>query len=108
MRVVGRFVEAVYKRPDPTLQAPESVRASRWHVHCFTYRKARLDSVMVEFVRDVIVAVAVLATLIAVAVHASSDAEPLSHGASSGNGAAIGAPLVLSPGPVPVSVTQPK
>ena len=52
---------------------------------------------MVEFVRDVIIAVAVLATVIAVAVHPGQEAEPLGHG--TGMGAAMGArlPVALDP-----------
>ena len=47
---------------------------------------------MVEFVRDVMIAVAVLATLIALAVHPAPDAEPLRHGSGATNVVAIGAP----------------
>ena len=47
---------------------------------------------MVEFVRDVMIAVAVLATLVAFAVHPTSDAEPLRHGSGAGSMIATAAP----------------
>jgi hypothetical protein len=47
---------------------------------------------MVEFVRDVMIAVAVLATLIALAVHPAPDAEPRRHGSGAGNVIAISTP----------------
>ncbi|MGH8662878.1 MAG: hypothetical protein ACREUX_01305 [Burkholderiales bacterium] len=53
---------------------------------------------MVEFVRDVIIAVAVLATLIAVAVHPGADAEPKRHGSAIGTAVAANVmPTVVAP-----------
>jgi len=46
---------------------------------------------MVEFVRDVIIAVAVLATLIAFAAHPGTDAEPKRHGTALGTAIAANA-----------------
>jgi hypothetical protein len=53
---------------------------------------------MVEFVRDVIIAVAVLATVIAVAVHPGQEAESLGHGGTSVMGTRL--PIALDPAAV--------
>jgi hypothetical protein len=50
---------------------------------------------MVEFVRDVMIAVAVLATLIALAAHPAPDAEPQRHGSGAGGVIAISAPPAI-------------
>ena len=88
-------------------QTPESAGPNRWHVHCFTdFKKIAGKRVMVEFVRDVMIAVALLATVIAVAVHPGQEAEPL----TPGNGAVIGVrlPVALEPGVAPAGAVQAK
>lgn len=60
---------------------------------------------MVEFVRDVIVAVAVLATLIAFAVHPNAEGEPKRHG--TGLGAAIAANVTPTV-PAPTQTVNPQ
>jgi hypothetical protein len=75
-----------------------------WHVHCFTFCQKAEGHTMVEFVRDVIIAVAVLATLVAVAVHAGADPEPKRHGSAIGTAVApnvaqtVVAPAAQTPG----------
>jgi hypothetical protein len=61
---------------------------------------------MVDFVRDVIVAVAVLATLIAFAVHHSAESEPKRHG--TGLGTAIAANITpAATEPAQTGIKQP-
>ena len=51
---------------------------------------------MVEFVRDVIIAVAVLATLIALAAHPGADAEPKRQGTALGTAIAANATQAIA------------
>jgi hypothetical protein len=60
---------------------------------------------MVEFVRDVIIAVAVLATLVAVAVQAGADAEPKRHGSALGTAVAANEPQAVVAPSVPSEST---
>jgi hypothetical protein len=90
------------------MQAPESVRARRWHVHCFTFCKDRRGAVMVEFVRDVIIAVAVLATVVAVAAYPAQEADALGHGSGIGTVTGARLPVALDPGSASGSAVQAK
>jgi hypothetical protein len=92
-----RSVEAIYKEIAAWAQVTESMRAIGWHVHCFTDREKAEGRMMVEFVRDVIVAVAVLAMLVAIAAHPGADAEPKRHGTARATAIASNATPALAP-----------
>ena len=74
---VQGHVEAIYSAPAYLYKALEPMVYFFWHVHCFTCLAltSRVEAMLVQFVRDVVIVVALLAALIAASLPTAPEAD---------------------------------